>query len=194
MGRMIPDSATQVTRKLRARGKRRMPPATKSRGGILAWRAGRRVRPESGRGRGAEAGHKGRFARCARTGGRIYHNPVAAECNICATISRPAFGRRRREDWKGRGTGTAASCDVRRPTAGTSEVGRRTSKSRNEGVGRAGARPTSVAECRAQAFRPRGSQRGLPSAAAKKGCARSLGDSFRSSPATGQGMATSGSS
>ncbi len=61
-----------------------------------AGRAGRRVRPGSGRGRGWWRGIRA-FRALRADGGRIYHNPAAVECYKCATFSclaiSPATGR-----------------------------------------------------------------------------------------------------
>lgn len=73
--------------------------------------AGRRVRPESGRG-GAVAGHNGAFRALRADGGRIYHNYGAGECNICATISRVAFDRRGSGAWRDPATRTDAARGV----------------------------------------------------------------------------------
>ena len=67
MGRMIPDPATQVTRKLRACENDEYRPRRVAR---RHYRAARGAARAAGIGKeaGAVAGHKGRFARCARTG------------------------------------------------------------------------------------------------------------------------------
>ena len=76
----------------------------------------------------AVTGHKGRYARCARTGEESYHKTGAGECNICATNSRLIFGRR--------GPRKGAAFPARRPvdirTEGPQDERSRTDHRRNE--------------------------------------------------------------